>query len=277
MDNNRIPLHLNQNNLQDFLDCPRRFQLRVLDEKSWPAASTSSLTAVETSIFLGNRFHQICQQYFTGVPTSHIERSISDDKLLDMWKSFLVYVGIFQSRKIFSEQLLQIPFNNQRLIAKFDLLIELDDQYLIVDWKTSSTKPPLPLLTDRVQTYLYPYIFAIAGGELFSKQVIYPGSVKFIYWYPLCSEPEISFQYSQEQHVAVEQKLHELVAKIDRYMVSDPVFPLTEDLSKCQFCPYRSLCERGSRPGDFDLLVDLEDFDWSEIKFVIEQISELEF
>ena len=49
------------------------------------------------------------------------------------------------------------------------------------------------------------------------------------------------------------------------------------DLSKCQFCSYRSLCDRGSRPGDFELFSDLDEIEGIDFQLDIEQVSELEF
>jgi hypothetical protein len=277
MENQTLSLQLNQSNLQDFLDCPRRFELNVLQDKSWPAATARPLSAIEYSIHLGNRFHQICQQYFTGIPPSMIRKSLNDPDLLEMWDVFVPYADSLKDYQIYFEQLLIIPFMNHRLIAKFDLIVQLPEKYLIIDWKTSPKKPPLQVLSERVQTYLYPFIFSISGPDLFHTELIEPESIDLLYWYPLSSEPEVSFNYSLEEHQEVQIKLEEIIKQIEIHHLSKTDFPLTPDTNKCQFCSYRSLCDRGSSPGDFELFSDLDEIGMDDLIIDIEQVSELEF
>jgi hypothetical protein len=52
---------------------------------------------------------------------------------------------------------------------------------------------------------------------------------------------------------------------------------LTPDTNKCQFCSYRSLCDRGSSPGDFEHFSDLDEIGMDDLIIDIEQVSELEF
>ncbi len=277
MDNETIFLQLNQSNLQDYLDCPRRFELNVLKGKSWPAATTRPLSAIEHSIHQGNHFHKICQQYFTGISPSLIRKSLNDPDLVEMWDAFLPYANSIKGNQIYFEQLLHIPFKNHRLLAKFDLIVRFPEKYLIIDWKTSPKKPPLPVQSDRVQTYLYPYIFTLAGADLFNTDLIDPNAVNLSYWYPLSSEPEMSFSYSFEEHSEVQIKLDDIINKIDISRSTKTDFPLTADLSKCQFCSYRSLCDRGSRAGEFELFSDLDEIDENDFQIDIEHVTELEF
>lgn len=277
MNNKTFSLQLNQSNLQDFLNCPRRFELNVLRDNSWPAATTRPLSAIEHSIHQGNRFHKICQQYFTGISPSLIRKSLNDPVLLEMWDAFIPYANSLKEYQIYFEQMLYVPFLTHRLTAKFDLIVRLHEKYLIIDWKTSPKKPPLPVLSERVQTYLYPYIFAIAGADFFNTELIDPNSIDLCYWYPLSSEPEVSFSYSLEKHQEVQIRLEGIIKQIEIIHSSKADFPLTSDMTKCQFCSYRSLCDRGSRPGEFDLFSDLDEIDGSDFKIDIEQITELEF
>jgi len=277
MDKKTFSLHLNQSNLQDFLECPRRFELSVLQDKSWPAATTRPLSAIEQSIYQGNRFHQICQQYFTGIPPSLIRKSVNDPVLLEMWDEFVPYANTFKDYQLYFEKMLHIPFMNHRLIAKFDLIVRLPEKYLIIDWKTSPKKPPLPILRERVQTYLYPYIFSIAGTEMFNVEIIEPNSIDLCYWYPLSSEPEVVFSYSFEDHQEVQIKLEHIIKQIEISFASKTDFPLTSEINKCQYCSYRSLCDRGSEPGDFESFSDLDEIDSNDFQIDIEQVSELEF
>ena len=53
-------------------------------------------------------------------------------------------------------------------------------------------------------------------------------------------------------------------------------YPLTEDRTKCLYCPYRSYCERGVRAGDAEQAeAEMEAEELFNINF--EQIGEIEF
>ena len=47
-----------QASLTDYLDCPRRFQLRYLLEQAWPAVESEPLLERERLAELGRRFHR---------------------------------------------------------------------------------------------------------------------------------------------------------------------------------------------------------------------------
>ena len=272
-----ISINLNQSNLQNYLDCPRRFELNALEEKSWPAATIHPLSAVEKSIQLGNRFHQISQQFFSGISPEQIRQSITDPTLVEMWDAFMPFARTIEGSKVYFEKLLHIPFNNHRLVAKFDLVVQQQDRYWIIDWKTSPKSPPLSILSERVQTFLYPYIFTIAGPELFDTKSIEPEAISFTYWYPLLNQPEISFNYSSEKYQQTKSKLISIINQIEEDYHKESQFPLTDDLDKCLICSFRSICDRGSMPGELQLFDDMEEYMQDEIHLEIEQICELEF
>ena len=268
---------LNQSNLQDFIECPRRFQLRVVEEQSWPAAASTPIDSSERSLLLGNRFHQACHQFFLGIPPSKIIQTLSDPVLIEMFDAFVDYGKTLINQPHFSEQMLQLSFGNHVLNAKFDLIVEQNDQIWIVDWKTSPLKPPLSQLSDRVQTYLYPYIFAQSGSGLFGQDNILPENIFLSYWYPLSSDPAVIFQYSSDQHDQVKKRLGLLLDEIDKYLISNDKFPLTDDQEKCQYCPFRSLCDRGVEAGLFSPSFTPEDNDSLDFRIDMDQISEIEF
>ena len=45
------------NNLQDYLDCPRRFELKYILKQNWPAITSQPVQEMENKILMGNRFH----------------------------------------------------------------------------------------------------------------------------------------------------------------------------------------------------------------------------
>ncbi len=62
-----------QSSLQDYADCPRRFQLRYLDKLIYPAAETEPALENEKHLQEGQNFHRLAQQYLLGIPTEKLE------------------------------------------------------------------------------------------------------------------------------------------------------------------------------------------------------------
>ena len=52
-----------QANLQDFVDCRRRFQLRYLQHIAWPAIESEPVLENERFLQQGARFHRMIQQH----------------------------------------------------------------------------------------------------------------------------------------------------------------------------------------------------------------------
>ncbi len=271
-------LELNQSSLQDYLECPRRFELHVLRETLWPAAHSAPLARFEELTEIGTRFHHLCHQFFLGIDPELLSSSISNPEIIDLWNSFLPYGNKLKPYKYYYEQILRIPFKNHFLLAKFDLIVqESEDHFLIIDWKTAKHKPSKTTLANRVQTFLYPYIFQQAGSELFDCVDPSPSSIVMQYWYPLSSEPEEIFPYSDAWHSEVANNLGELISSIEDRIASDKTFPLTEDIEQCKYCIYRSYCERGyhtspTHPGD-----EIENEDLSNVHFDWDLIKEIEY
>jgi|GEM_PF-299605 CRISPR/Cas system-associated exonuclease Cas4 (RecB family) len=277
-DANRSPIQLNQSNLQDFLECPRRFELRNIHEASWPAVLSEPPTRFEELTELGDRFHKLSNQFFIGIDPTAIESSIHQPELKEMWGRFIPYAESLADHKPFTEQILRTTLNGYILIAKYDYVACLPDRsFLIVDWKTSTKKPDRSTLAARVQTYLYPYIFYESYRDLFDMHQLLPKQISLQYWYPNSPEPEEIFPYSEERHQRIKEQLSSIISRIDSLQNSEMSFPLTEDLKLCQFCNFRSLCERAASAGSLALDADYENEDLSNTHFDLDLINEMEF
>jgi hypothetical protein len=55
------------NSLQDYQDCPRRFELKYLLKQSWPAVESEPVLEFEHKVQLGSQFHQLVYQYLNGI------------------------------------------------------------------------------------------------------------------------------------------------------------------------------------------------------------------
>ncbi len=278
MDPKKTVLHLSQSNLQDFSECPRRFQLKVIENISWPAAYLEPLSQLEQATEIGNKFHQLCHQFFSGIDHESLSRTISNPNLKIMWENFSIFAKEIQTENRFSEIILSTPFMGHQLIAKYDLVLRTgDDKFIIYDWKTSSHKPSRTILSQRYQTFIYPLIFTKAGDSIFRTDPPSPKNISMNYWYPMSSAPEEIFPYSDRQYSENIDQLSTIISKIDELIESSISFPLTDDRSICAKCVYRSLCERGVQGGTLDPFTEIEQEDLSSFHFELDNISEIEF
>jgi hypothetical protein len=96
-----------------------------------------------------------------------------------------------------------------------------------------------------------------------------------IYWFAADpARPEV-FEYSAALHEENRDYLTRLIAEVlDR---EDEVWPLTENLKHCEYCVYRSLCDRGVRAGmledaSSEAMTSEADFD-----FPLDEVEEIIF
>jgi CRISPR/Cas system-associated exonuclease Cas4 (RecB family) len=274
-----------QSNLQDYVDCQRRFQLRHILHQAWPAVEAEPYLENERLIDLGARFHKIVHQHLIGVPVDRISRSISgDDMLQSMWGNYLHAIkdGLLKiidnpTNQRYEEITLSIAVEEFRLIAKYDLLvIRPDGKWTIVDWKTSQKHPGRRWLADRLQTHVYPFVLSGAGGRLINGEMIDPDQIEMVYWFANQPEQPEVFPYNQPNYQEDGRFLRNLVLTIDKK--NEPIYPLTPDVKRCLFCTYRSLCNRGIKPGDLEHLEEwLEPESPDDVKIDFDQIGEIEF
>jgi CRISPR/Cas system-associated exonuclease Cas4 (RecB family) len=268
-----------QSSLQDYVDCPRRFQLRYIQRRSWPALESEPAMDHEVFMQRGAQFHQMAHQYLLGVPGETISRLINADEVIQRWWRNFESLPKFE-HQIYPEISLSAPIDEFRIMAKYDLLsINTQDvKATIYDWKTSLKRPQRKNLIDRLQTRVYPYLLVKAGAQFTpqSGNPISPDQVEMIYWFTDYPDEPAHFPYSQKQFEADEAYLYDLVAKIKTQ--GDEDAPLTDDEWRCRFCKFRSLCNRGVEAGpleEIDLVAsEVQGFD---LDLDFDQVAEIEF
>lgn len=266
-----------QRSLQDYVDCPRRFQLRYLLRMSWPAVEAEPALEHERKIQQGARFHKMVYQHFLGIPAERITKAISDRDLELWWSNYLTAKpGDFPGEK-YSEITLSSFIGKWGLSAKYDLLVLTSDgKGTILDWKTSDHLPPAEWHLNRLQTKVYRYLLMVAGSRFLENGAFSPEDIEMVYWYAGFPDQPIRLPYSQEQADHDELYLAELISEIKT--LSDEKFPLTDDLRRCRFCTYRSFCERGDQAGQLYEMPEFPDEEPDiEIDFDYDQIAEIEF
>lgn len=274
-----------QSNLQDYVDCQRRFQLKHIRHLAWPAVEAEPFLENERLINQGAKFHQIVRQYLVGVPKDQISHSVSgDDVMQSWWWNFLNSVkdGILEvinraGHQGFEEITVSMPIGEFRLNAKYDLLVLTPEgKFIILDWKTSQNHPRRRWLSDRLQTHVYPYVLAASASRLFGANPPDPSQIEMIYWFANQPQQAERYPYNQSNYLEDGSYLGKLISSINSQ--SEAVFPLTPDVKRCMFCTYRSLCNRGVIPGDLHqyegwLSSDSPD----ELNLEFDQIGEIEF
>lgn len=271
-----------QSNLQDFVDCRRRFQLRWLLRLAWPAIESQPALEHEREMQRGAAFHHMLHQHILGIPAERLSAMLHDPTLQTWWENYLTFTqtpGEFAAlwqpeTRRYPEVTLSAPLGEHRLLAKFDLLAILPDgRALIIDWKTSRTLTRRKWLAERLQTRVYPYLLLRAGSQLY-EGAIPPEQVEMVYWFAAYPDQPERFPYSPKAQRTDQEYLDSLVGLIQRLQGDD--FSLTQDDTRCRFCVYRSLCDRGVQAGAFnEMEVEPELADLLELDF--EQITEVAY
>lgn len=274
-----------QGSLQDYVDCPRRFQLRYLQRIAWPALETEP--ALENELYMqhGREFHKLVHQHLLGIPKEKLAKTAAEEILLRWWNNYLTNPPADLPGSQHPETTLSAPVGEYRLMAKYDLIaIEPATRAVIVDWKTSRKRTRRDWLARKLQTRVYPYLLVRAGAQLNGDQPIRPEQVEMVYWFSNFPRDPEHLKYDAEKHETDEAYLTTLIADISELALdlsNDPQkehFPLATDERRCQHCPYRSLCQRGIRAGAVDDIEDELDAETGlDFQFDFEQIAEVEY
>lgn len=271
-----------QGSLQNFVDCPRRFQLKYIEQLTWPAAEAEP--ALENEIFLqqGAAFHRLVQQYLLGVSTEKLASiAARDTHLAGWWENFLASLKNLEGYENLPglnhhpEISLSAPIGDFRIVGKYDLLSVLDDKFIIYDWKTSRKQPKREWIAANLQTHVYPYLLVEAGTYLNLCKPIEPSQIEMVYWFANFPAAPLKFPYSEQQYEEDQKYIESLIEEIKT--LSNFPAVMTDNEKRCRFCVYRSLCNRGVTAGPFEELEDDDAQDDFDFALDFEQIAEIEF
>ena len=273
----RLPegFHFSQTNLQDYRECPRRFQLRYKLGLAWPAIESEPALEREQFLERGSRFHRLAQQILAGVPPAAALQTAREPRLREWLENFIEFAerqGLTAQPWYRAEIGLSAPLGKFRLGAKYDLLARnRRGEFTIFDWKTSEQPPNRRRLQESMQTRVYPYLLAKAGAALDDGKPVEPERIELTYWFASYPDEAARFPYSRVQLAQDEAFLSDLIEEIAG--LED--FLLTVDERRCAFCAYRSLCNRGEQAG---LLDELDEEPGAlDLGFDFDQIAEIEF
>lgn len=272
---------LSQSSLQDYNDCPRRFELRYLQHLAYPAIESEPALENEKHQQEGEYFHRLVQQHLIGIPAEQVGKLANTDNLQRWWENYLNAPdlrGLAQrpaSKElggIYAEATLSAPLGKFRLVAKYDLIAINKDQSLIFDWKTYRKRPKNEFLHIRWQTRVYRALLIQAGAHLNGGKSFIPEQIEMVYWFADFPAEPARFVYRMDQY----KRDWAALIKIADEIASASNFPKTDDVSKCSSCLYRSYCDRGIRAGDAaDTELETAAEELFDINF--EQIGEIAF
>lgn len=236
-----------QGSLQDYVDCPKRFQLRYLQRLRWPALEVEA--AMENELYLrqGAAFHRLIQQHLSGVPAEMLSRTVTDDSLRRWWRHYLESGLPDVPKEHYPEATLSAPLGGHRLVAKYDLVaVEPGQRAVIVDWKTNRKRSRRDWLEQRLQTRVYPYLLVRSGAQLNGGQRIEPEQVTMVYWFANFPATPERFTYDGDRYAADADYLSKLIAEI-KERFRNPVAPdfSPREGRHCRYCRYRSFCQQG--------------------------------
>lgn len=247
-----------QASLQDYVDCPRRFQLRYVLGQRWPAVEAEPLFEHERLLRRGERFHRLVERHQLGVPPTHLHTLLQGDEILrEWWERYLSFSFVHNlSGQRYPELRLTADLAGARVVSALDLLVVQPGRHLyIFDWKTHSPIPRSEWLREHMQTVLYLWLMAAVGPALFGAWVV-PERISMIYWFTAVPDAPARFDYTSERYERDGMRLSSLVAEI---LAGDAreQWLLAEDERRCRHCIFRSLCARGIVAGPVaELAVD---------------------
>ena len=266
-----------QGSLQDYVDCPQLFQLRHLLGLAWPALEAEPPLENERRMKQGVAFHRLVHQHALGIASERLSSAVIDADLRRWWHNYLERGPEDLPESRYPEIVLSAPVGGHRLVAKYDLIaVDAGRRAVIVDWKTSRTRPRRRWLAERLQTKVYPYVLVRAGAHLNGDQPVDAGGVEMLYWLADFPGEPARFAYDAAQYEAGEAYLTALIEEIEG--LAHERLPLAAQSRRCDYCRYRSLCQRGVRAGTLDEIGDeLEPDESFGIALDFEQIAEIEF
>ncbi|MCX6059252.1 MAG: PD-(D/E)XK nuclease family protein [Chloroflexi bacterium] len=272
---------LSQSSLQDYNDCPRRFELRYIQHLAYPAIESEPALENEKHQQEGEYFHRLVQQHLIGIPAEQVSKLANTDNLQRWWENYINakdLTGLAQRpvgrdlSGLYAETTLSAPLGKFRLVAKYDLIAIGNDHAIIFDWKTYRKRPKNEWLHIRWQTRVYRALLVQAGAHLNGGKSFTPEQIEMVYWFADFPTEPAKFIYKADQY----KRDWDALIKISDEITNASSFPKTDDVAKCSYCPYRSYCDRGIRAGDVaDAELETASEELFDINF--EQIGEIAF
>lgn len=270
----------NQGNLQDYLECKRRFYLKHVSRLPWPGITSEPIQEQEAHIRKGEIFHRLAHQYFLGIPIDYLGVVAINEGIDDWWTSFLDYVrnNLTPVAHFIPEKYILTKIHGYLMAARYDLLVIQENSIHIIDWKTSNRPYSRIIAQQRMQSRVYPLVLCQNNLPETLNEKIQPDIVSMTYWYSQFPDQSIKIPYHSEKLNEDLLFLTNLIHEITEQQID--TFSMTENKNRCQFCLYRSLCDRGIQAGKLENGKELfndDDPDEQLFSLDFDAVPEIEF
>ncbi|MCT7556306.1 PD-(D/E)XK nuclease family protein [Aliarcobacter butzleri] len=228
---------------KNFLECKRRFYLQYILK-----INEHTISLKPKGYELGDIIHAILEDYYSKDNKNSIEELFLKYKSsnpfltldLEVWKKKLLNFYEFDKQRLKNREIIMIEkefncsFNNINIKGIIDRVDKFEDNYEVIDYKTSST-----LSVDTLKTYEKSVDFQLEFYYIALQQLFKNSNIKAFYY-------DLNECLLKEE-VAIQEKLELLSSKFDELKElskNEINFLKCEDKSNCLYCAYKIICNR---------------------------------
>ncbi|MFY4762130.1 PD-(D/E)XK nuclease family protein [Aliarcobacter butzleri] len=228
---------------KNFLECKRRFYLQYILK-----INEHTISLKPKGYELGDIIHSILEDYYSKDNENSIEELFLKYKSsnpfltldLEVWKKKLLNFYEFDKQRLKNREIIMIEkefncsFNNINIKGIIDRVDKFEDNYEVIDYKTSST-----LSVDTLKTYEKSVDFQLEFYYIALQQLFKTPNIKAFYY-------DLNECLLKEE-IAIQEKLELLSSKFDELKElskNEINFLKCEDKSNCLYCAYKIICNR---------------------------------
>ncbi|MFW2591649.1 PD-(D/E)XK nuclease family protein [Aliarcobacter butzleri] len=228
---------------KNFLECKRRFYLQYILK-----INEHTISLKPKGYELGDIIHSILEDYYSKDNKNSIEELFLKYKSsnpfltldLEVWKKKLLNFYEFDKQRLKNREIIMIEkefncsFNNINIKGIIDRVDKFEDNYEVIDYKTSST-----LSVDTLKTYEKSVDFQLEFYHIVLQQLFKNSNIKAFYY-------DLNECLLKEE-IAIQEKLELLSSKFDELKElskNEINFSKCEDKSNCLYCAYKIICNR---------------------------------
>ncbi|MCT7639005.1 PD-(D/E)XK nuclease family protein [Aliarcobacter butzleri] len=228
---------------KNFLECKRRFYLQYILK-----INEHTISLKPKGYELGDIIHSILEDYYSKDNKNSIEELFLKYKSsnpfltldLEVWKKKLQNFYEFDKQRLKNREIIMIEkefncsFNNINIKGIIDRVDKFEDNYEVIDYKTSST-----LSVDTLKTYEKSVDFQLEFYYIALQQLFKNSNIKAFYY-------DLNECLLKEE-IAIQEKLELLSSKFDELKElskNEISFSKCEDKSNCLYCAYKIICNR---------------------------------
>ncbi|MCG3669865.1 PD-(D/E)XK nuclease family protein [Aliarcobacter butzleri] len=228
---------------KNFLECKRRFYLQYILK-----INEHTISLKPKGYELGDIIHSILEDYYSKDNKNSIEELFLKYKSsnpfltldLEVWKKKLQNFYEFDKQRLKNREIIMIEkefncsFNNINIKGIIDRVDKFENNYEVIDYKTSST-----LSVDTLKTYEKSVDFQLEFYYIALQQLFKNSNIKAFYY-------DLNECLLKEE-IAIQEKLELLSSKFDELKElskNEINFSKCEDKSNCLYCAYKIICNR---------------------------------